>query len=177
MPATATMPLPGQPAPALDLELIIGLDWSLAKQTPKAFTMIVFYRGLHCPICGTYLKGLREMYDDLLAKGVEVIDVSMDTKEKATKAHEDWGLDPIPMAHSMSREQAEAWGLYLSEARSDTEPDLFSEPGLALVKPDGTLYMMEMASAPFIRPDLKMLASKLDFIIEKDLPPRGAHRG
>ncbi|SDY46917.1 Peroxiredoxin [Jannaschia faecimaris] len=169
----APMPLPGQPAPDLDLDLIIGAKWALADQSPKAFTMIVFYRGQHCPICSNFLGDLRGMYDDFLSKGVEVINVSMDDKDRAAKSHEAWGLDPIPMGYGMSEAQARAWGLYLSTARNDNEPGVFSEPGLALVKPDGTLYMAEMSSAPFLRPDLKALLSRLDFIIEKDYPPRG----
>ena len=173
---TDAAPLPGQPAPALDLELIIGLDWSLAKQSPEAFTMIVFYRGLHCPICGTYLKGLRGMYDEILAKGVEVIHVSMDGKDKATQAHEDWGLDPVPMGHSLGEAQARDWGLYLSKARNEKEPDVFAEPGLFLVRPDGTLFLAETSSAPIARPDLKLLVSKIDFIREQDYPPRGDYR-
>ena len=173
----AAMPLPGQPAPALDLELIIGLDWSLAKQSPDAFTMIVVYRGLHCPICKAHLKALRGHYDAFLAKGVEAINVSMDGKDKATEAHESWGLDPIPMGHSLSEETARVWGLYLSDGRGGAEPDVFAEPGLFLVKPDGTLYLAEVASAPFVRPDLGLLLSEIDLIREKDYPPRGTRRG
>ena len=174
---TATMPLPGQPAPALRVPLIIGLDWDLADQSPDAFTMIVFYRGLHCPICGTYLKGLRENYDAWLEAGVEVLNVSMDGKERATEAHESWGLDPIPMGYGLSEEQARAWGLYLSKGRTETEPEVFNEPGLFWVKPDGTLFLAEMASAPFLRPDLELLRSKVGMIREKDYPPRGTYRG
>ncbi len=172
-----TMPMPGAPAPDLNLDLIIGAKWELAEQSPDAFTMIVFYRGLHCPICGTFLKDLRGLYDDFLSKGVEVLNVSMDSEETATKAHEDWGLDPIPMGYGMTEETARAWGLYLSDARSEKEPEVFCEPGLALVKPDGTLFMMERSSAPFLRPDLKMLLSKLDFITQNDYPPRGTRAG
>ncbi len=172
-----TMPMPGEPAPALDIDLIIDAEWKLSEQSPDGFTMIVAYRGLHCPICKTYLQGLRGMYDDFLSKGVEVIHVSMDGKEKATKAHEDWGLDPVPMGHSLSEAQARAWGLYLSDARNEKEPEVFCEPGLFLVKPDGTLFAAEMASTPFLRPDLAMLLSKIDFVRENDYPPRGTRRG
>ena len=177
MTQTTTMPLPGQPAPALDLDLIIDAEWKLGDQSPDAFTMIVFYRGLHCPICKGYLQGLREHYDDWLAAGVEVINVSMDTKERATQAHEEWGLDPIPMGYGLTVEQARAWGLYLSSGRTEKEPEVFSEPGLFWAKPDGTLFMAEMASAPFVRPDLEMLRSKVGFIVEKDYPPRGTYGG
>ncbi|WP_299650551.1 redoxin domain-containing protein [uncultured Jannaschia sp.] len=168
-----TRPVPGRPAPDLKLDLIIDAKWDLAEQDPGAFTMIVFYRGVHCPICRSFLTDLRGVYDDFLSKGVEVINVSMDTHEKATKAHEEWGLDPIPMGYALTEEQARAWGLYLSEGRTDAEPETFSEPGLALVTPDGTLYIAEASSAPFLRPDLKLLLSKIDMIREKDYPPRG----
>ncbi|CTQ31332.1 peroxiredoxin-like family protein [Jannaschia rubra] len=173
MTETVSMPLPGRPAPALDLDLIIGAKWSLAEQSPEAFTMIVAYRGLHCPICKEYLTDLRDLYDDFLAKGVEVVTVSMDDADRAKAAHGDWGLDPMPMAHDMTEDQARAWGLFLSEGQGDDAPEVFSEPGLFLVKPDGTLYLAEMASGPFVRPDLKLLASKMGFIIEKDYPAQG----
>ena len=173
----ATMPVPGQPAPELKLDLIIDAEWDLADQSSDAFTMIVFYRGLHCPICKAFLSEMRGDYDEWLSKGVEIINVSMDTHEKATKAHEDWGLDPIPMGYGMSEATARDWGLYLSGARNDAEPDVFCEPGLAWVKPDGTLFLAERSSAPFLRPDLKMLLSKVDFIREKDYPPRGTYQG
>ena len=172
MTETATMPLPGQPAPDLDVKLIIDAEWKLSEQHPKAFTMIVVYRGLHCPICKSYLSGLRGLYDDFLSKGVEVLNVSMDTEGKAREAHENWGLDPIPMGYGLSEEQARAWGLHLSEGRDD-EPEVFAEPGLFLVKPNGTLYAAEMSSTPFVRPDLKLLLSKIDVVREKDYPPRG----
>ncbi len=170
---SVTMPLPGTPAPALDLNLIIDAEWQLSQQSPDAFTMIVFYRGLHCPICKSYLQGLRANYDDWLAKGVEIVHVSMDTKEKAAQAHEDWALDPVPMGYGLTEEQARAWGLYLSEGMTDKEPKVFSEPGLFMVKPDGTLYFAEMSSTPVVRPDLGMLLRKIDFIKEKAYPPRG----
>ena len=168
-----TTPRPGAPAPALTVPLIIGGHWDLAAQRPAAFTMIVVYRGLHCPICKGYLSGLRGMYDGFVSKGVEVLTVSMDDGKRATQAHRDWGLDPIPMGYGMTREQADAWGLFVSEGRSDKEPDQFPEPGLFWVKPDGTLWLAEMSSTPFVRPDLKALLDRVDFIVENNYPPRG----
>ena len=102
MSKTSTLPTPGQPAPNLDLELIIGAKWELSEQSPDAFTMIVFYRGLHCPICREYLNDLHRLYDDFLSKGVEVINVSMDDKDRATQSHKDWDLDPIPMGFGLT---------------------------------------------------------------------------
>ncbi|MXQ06938.1 redoxin domain-containing protein [Alphaproteobacteria bacterium GH1-50] len=166
-------PLPGQTAPDLHLPLIIGSKWTLAEQSPGAFTMIVVYRGLHCPMCEKYLKQIRAMYDEFLAKGVEVLHVSMDGKDRATKAHEDWALDPIPMAYGLTEDQAADWGLYLSKSMKEAEPDVFAEPGLFLVRGTGELYLVDISNSPFSRPDLTVLLDKLDFIIEKDYPARG----
>jgi hypothetical protein len=45
---------PRKPVPALDFDTVGGDRWSLAAQKPQNFTMIVFYRGLHCPVCRRY---------------------------------------------------------------------------------------------------------------------------
>lgn len=43
--------MPRQPVPALEVPTVGGGTWRLADQHPESFTMVVFYRGLHCPIC------------------------------------------------------------------------------------------------------------------------------
>lgn len=43
--------IPRQPVPALEVATVGGGTWKLADQTPENFTMVVFFRGLHCPIC------------------------------------------------------------------------------------------------------------------------------
>lgn len=168
-----TPPNPDEKAPALKLPLIIGTDWELSEQSPEAFTQIIVYRGLHCPMCQQYLKQSRELYDDFLSKGVETIHVSMDSEERAREAHEDWGLDPIPMAYGLTREQAEIWGLYLSDPIQDSEKDTFAEPAIFWVRPDGRIYLAAVSNSPFARPDLGTLLGKVDFIRDKDYPARG----
>src|SRR5262245_51907962 len=42
---------PGQPAPELIVDLLSGGSYDLAGQQTAAFTMVVFFRGLHCPVC------------------------------------------------------------------------------------------------------------------------------
>ena len=53
------------------------------------------------------------------------------------------------------------------------EPALFSEPGLFLVRPDGTLYWSAVQTMPFSRPHLADLLAALDFIAERNYPARG----
>lgn len=168
-----TTPTPDRPAPGLKLPLIIGTDWDLAKQDPAAFTQIVVYRGLHCPVCKQYLSQVRDLYDAFLEKGVETVHVSMDSESRARQAHEDWGLDPIPMAYGLTEAQAEAWGLYLSEPIQDSEKGTFAEPAIFWVRPDGRLYLAAVSNSPFARPDLEALLGKVDFIREEDYPARG----
>ena len=43
--------MPNEQAPVLSLPLVGGGVWTLAEQKPKNFTMVIFYRGLHCPLC------------------------------------------------------------------------------------------------------------------------------
>ena len=51
--------MPDSQAPALSLPLVGGGTWTLANQSPKNFTMVIFYRGLHCPVCKMYLEKLK----------------------------------------------------------------------------------------------------------------------
>lgn len=53
------------------------------------------------------------------------------------------------------------------------EPDLFSEPGLFLVRPNGELYFASVLTMPFARPALSDLLGGLDFAILHNYPARG----
>ncbi|RVU30019.1 MULTISPECIES: peroxiredoxin-like family protein [Neptunomonas] len=169
--------IPRQAVPALDINTLNG-PWSLADQAPGHFTMIVFYRGLHCPLCKLYLRELNRTLDEFSQRGVNVIALSSDTKERAETAHNEWGIEHITLGYELSDEQAIAWGLYRSEGRGKTsigieEPTLFSEPGLFLVRPDGTLYWSQVSTMPFARPHFKEILTALDFAIDKGYPARG----
>ena len=165
---------PDQPVPALDLPLTIGARYDLARQRPEHFTMLVFYRGKHCPICKSYLEELAGKLDDFSQAGVNVAAVSMDDRERAMVAHNDWKTGDVPLIYDLSEEQAREWGLYISQGREDTEePEVFSEPGLFLIRPDGRLYFASVQNAPFTRPPLDQLLEGIKFVTAKDYPVRG----
>jgi peroxiredoxin len=167
---------PRQDAPSLSISLTTGGTWSLGARVPEDFTMIVFYRGLHCPVCQTYLSTLDQLVDDYRAAGTHPIAVSMDDEERAQRAVEEWGLETLPVGYGLSEEDARQWGLYLSEGIKEDEPVLFSEPGLFLVRPDGTLYYAAVNSMPFGRPDPEGLLESIRWIEEHDYPARGEVR-
>ncbi|MEP0549035.1 MAG: peroxiredoxin-like family protein [Rhodothermales bacterium] len=166
-------PLPRRPAPSLTVDLVGGGSWSLADQEPEQFTLLVFYRGLHCPVCKDYLQTLTDLQADYAERGVDVVAVSMDSEVRARKARMDWDLGDFPLGYDLDAATARAWGLWLSTAIKDAEPDLFSEPGLFLVRPDGELYYAAVNSMPFGRPHLPSFLKSVDFILENDYPARG----
>ncbi|MEE3148548.1 MAG: redoxin domain-containing protein, partial [Bacteroidota bacterium] len=73
-------PTPKQLAPELELPILGANSWNLKAQQPKNFTLVVFYRGLHCPICKKYLQELQNLLPDFKERGVEVAAVSMDAE-------------------------------------------------------------------------------------------------
>ena len=85
---------PREAVPALEVDTLEGA-WSLAEQSPENFTMVVFYRGLHCPVCSKYIAELDRLLGDFAEIGVEVLALSTDTRERAEQARQDWGLSSL----------------------------------------------------------------------------------
>ena len=163
---------PGQMTPALTLPLAGGGTWDLAAQTPALLSMIVVYRGYHCPVCKGYLQKLNALAADFAAQVVSLVAVSMDSAERAASAKAEWALDHLPIAYGMSEATAQAWGLWVSASIKEAEAAIFAEPGLFWVLPDGKLYLIDIANMPFARPDLDLLLSKLG-AVKAGYPPRG----
>lgn len=176
---TSISPLmPRQPVPALSVPTVNHGPWSLAEQAPENFTMVVFFRGLHCPICKGYLNDLQSKLDEFAKHGVGVIALSSDTQQRAEQTVREWGLDRLVVGYGLSLDVARQWGLYISTSRGKTstgvdEPALFSEPGLFLVRPDGTLYFASVQTMPFARPGFGDILMALGFVLKNDYPARG----
>lgn len=170
--------LPRRPTPELSVELVGGGTWTLSERRPEHFCLIVAYRGLHCPICHPYLRELVRSLDAFGDHGVDVVAVSMDTYERAERSYREWRLEGLAVGYGLTVDKARAWGLYISTSRGETssgvvEPDLFSEPGLFLVRPDRVLYAAWYATMPFARPHFSELLTALDFVILHEYPARG----
>ncbi|WP_417594774.1 peroxiredoxin-like family protein [Oceanospirillum sp.] len=170
--------MPRQPVPGLVVPTVGGDNWRLQDQQPENFTLVVFYRGYHCPICKNYLAELNRLADDFAAKGVSVLALSSDNEERATAVKNEWELPNITIGYDLTLQQAKDWGLYTSAGRGVTsigveEPEVFSEPAVYLLRPDGTLYWGNVSTMPFARPHFKELLGALDFVIKNDYPARG----
>ena len=165
--------IPGKKAPSLNIETISGNIWSLDNHLNKSKCMIVFYRGLHCPVCSVFLKQIESQLLEYKKSNTEVIAVSMDNKEKALKVKSDWSIKNLNIAYGLSEENARRWGLYISKSIKEAESDLFCEPGLFIIKEDGTLYLANTSNMPWARPDLTDFPAKLIFAEENNYPVRG----
>lgn len=159
--------------PDIDLPLAGGGRYSLAAEKPQSFKMIVFYRGLHCPICKTYLRDLDSKLDAFAAAGVDAVAISSDVADRAEKAKAEWGIPNLRVAYDMPIELGRKWGLYVSRGISDAEPAEFLEPGLFLVRPDNTLYAASVQTMPFARPGFAEVLGAVQFVTKKDYPARG----
>lgn len=78
---------PHRPVPAFAVPLVGGGRFDLAAEAAGRFTLAVFYRGLHCLICGQSLGELAGLLEAFAQRGVGVVAISGDTAERAAEAH------------------------------------------------------------------------------------------
>ena len=174
--------LPRHPVPALNVPLVDGGKFVLGATPGEKFDLIVFYRGLHCPLCAKYLLELERLSGDFASRGVQVLAVSSDSEERGTEMAKKVQANGVKFGYGLSLKSARQWGLYISTSRGTTsigidEPALFSEPGVFIVRPDGTLYYGAVQTMPFARPGFQDLLGAIDFAIAKDYPARGEYTG
>lgn len=164
--------MPRQPVPELHVQTLDHGIYDLSQENPENFNLVVFYRGNHCPVCAKYLPQYDQNLEKFKDLGVSVVAISSNTEELARKSQKDWDLKHLRVGHSLSEDQARHWGLFISKGM-DHEPDRFSEPGLFLVRPNGTLYASAVQTMPFARPDVKELLGGIKYINENGYPARG----
>lgn len=165
--------IPGKEVPELIVDTVNGMIWNLRDQKPKNFTLVVFYRGLHCPVCKSYLEELNSKIEKFRDKGVNVICISSNSGSLAEKTATDWDIDKLTLGYNFSIEDARKWELYISKGINDKEPEMFFEPGLFLIRPDTTLYAASIQSMPFARPKFDELLKSISFVLNEKYPARG----
>lgn len=176
------MLIPRLPVPHLNVETVAHGSFDLSTETSSRFTLLVFYRGLHCPICAKYLIELERAMPEFEKRQVRVIALSSDDRERTVEMSKKINASRLPMGYDLDLPTAREWGLYISEGRGKTsigieEPSRFSEPGVFLTKPDDTLYYGSVQTMPFARPNFTDLIGAIDFAVANDYPARGEYVG
>jgi peroxiredoxin len=170
--------IPRRPVPPLAVPLIGGGKFDIATEKPERFTFVLFYRGLHCPICRTQLRDLETKLPEFAKRGVTVVALSSDSADRSARTKREWQLPELRLGYGLDLRVARSWGLYVSAGHGTTsagvdEPALFSEPGMFLIRPDRTLYFASVQSMPFARPHLADILAAIDYVVAKDYPARG----
>ena len=171
--ATSSKLLMGQLAPALKVNTLEHGWWNLMDQSPKTYTMVVFYRGVHCPICAQHLAELDQKLSQFHQLGVNAIAISGDSLDKAQQLKSTASISHLPIGYGLQPADMRRWGLYLSQGHFEQEPSLFSEPAVFLIKADGHLYFSNVGTHPFSRLSWDFLLTGLDYVIANDYPFRG----
>jgi peroxiredoxin len=172
--------LPDGTMPAIDAQLVGGGNWHIAEEKPQMLALLVFYRGLQCPICRKWLGDLERLLPEFERHGVSVIALSTDTRARAEQTKRDWGLANLRIGYGVEPEDARKAGVYISEGRGTArsgieEMTLFTEPAVLAVKPDGILYLAWAQSGPHARPHMSEVLSAIETALLGGLPaPRGS---
>lgn len=166
-----------QPAdifPSISFNLISGGTKQLSDDMGK-WIMLIVYRGDHCPRCKQYMERLHQLQEGYAERGVEILITSMDPENivNRTIADNSWTL---PIAHSLSAEDAQTLSLYLTPHTADSELEgVYAEPGLFLINPEGKIQVIATSNSPSVRPDLEVVLDGIIGTQERNLPIRGTH--
>jgi peroxiredoxin len=166
----------GATMPEMTVSLASGEEVKIGGGSDAGrWQLVIVFRGLHCPLCVNYLKVLQGLAGDFDAQDTDIIAISGDGIEK-TKLMEEKSEVSMRLAYGLTVEQMKELGLYISDPRSPQETDQpFPEPGLFVVRPDGTIQIIDISNAPFSRPDLNAILRGVMFGREKGYPIRGTH--
>lgn len=166
----------GESFPTISVPKLGGGTVTLgASADPSRWSMVVVYRGKHCPICTNYLQQLNELLPKFDELGVDVVAVSADSLERAEVQIE--SVKPsFDVAYDLSVDQMRELGLFVSQPRSEEESDRpFAEPGLFIINENNQVQVADISNAPFTRPSLDMVIRGIGFIRNPDnnYPIRG----
>jgi peroxiredoxin len=165
---------PAQQTPELSFRLVSGDQWTLAGEPIDKLLMIVVYRGLHCPVCKSYVRQLDRLLDEYAAFGVSIVAVSADSQARARQSKSEWDIAFLRVGYGLTEQQMRDWDVFVSHAIKEKETHLFAEPAIFLIKPDRSIYYSALNSMPFGRPDLKQVLGSIKWLLENDYPARGA---
>jgi peroxiredoxin len=174
------MLMPRRKVPGLAVDTLDHGRFELAHEDSERGTVVCFYRGLHCPICASYLTELEKRTPEFAERGVNTIAVSSDDAERGRGMADKIDAKALRIGYGLPLAKAREWGLYISTGRGKTsigidEPALFAEPGLFMINADQTLYYGSVQTMPFVRPHFSELLGALDFAIAKNYPARGEY--
>ncbi|HIB67447.1 MAG TPA: redoxin domain-containing protein [Phycisphaerales bacterium] len=168
--------IPQTQVPSLTLDLLHREQWSTDALASTPYTLLIIYRGYHCPICKSYLKEFQNLQNEFNNLSVQLVAASADSRERAERSRDEWALQKLAIGYGLSEKDMKDWGLYVSRGINEKEPEIFAEPALFLIQPDGHLFYAAYNSMPFGRPRPQDILDMVKFVEAEDYPARGEMR-
>lgn len=163
---------PNQRFPAISVPRIGGGELRFGPESAVGayWTLVLVYRGKHCPICTRTLGELDALREDLRALDVEVLAVSADSEARATE-HITEIRPSFPVGYGLDVDAMRRLGLYISKPRPQSGIDWpFAEPGLFVLNERGEVLVVDVSNVPFARPDLAGVVRGLRYLRGLDAP-------
>jgi peroxiredoxin len=108
---------PGDPFPALHLDIAGGAGIELPDAVTGKFGVVLFYRGSWCPYCNAQLRAFQRATDDLAAVDATVVALSVDDEATTTALIDKHGLT-FPVGHSADASTiAGATGAFVDDSK------------------------------------------------------------
>ena len=114
--------MPRQAVPPLSLPLVPGGRFVLGEAPPERFDLLVFYRGLHCPLCAKYLIELERLSPEFVDRGVRLTAISGDDASRA-QAMADKSSKPGTMEIWSRRGVTDRFVFRAAEEEADESPE------------------------------------------------------
>ena len=176
------MLIPRQTTPALTVDTLAHGPFDLGAETPENFTLVTFYRGLHCPICANYLKDMERQVPEFEKRGV---DFDRHQFGHARTRREDGRKDRRAKYSGSATACPFRWRapgacsfqLRAVKHRLASRSRHSFRSRMFLIRPDRTLYYGSVQTMPFVRPHFSELVQALDFVLAKNYPARGEYVG
>jgi peroxiredoxin len=175
--AEQTNPLqPGASVESVSLKTVDGRIAELADFIEEKPTVLVFYRGSWCPYCNTHLAGLKEIEQQILDAGWQIIAVSPDRPEKLAESLDEHQMKYTLLSDSKMRaakmfqiafkvddktiEKYKGYGIDLTDA-SGRDHHLLPVPAVFLIGTDGVIQFTYANPDYKVRLDPQKILSKL----------------
>jgi hypothetical protein len=152
---------PRESAPDLTVPLLRGGTNHLTDQRPRTFTMVVFFRGLHCPVCRAQLTELNRRLGELEQAGIDVMPSAARPVSARPSLPRTAGSSVARWPTGSPKPRCEPGGCS-SPAQSTTSSPRSQRAGLFLIAPDHTVYYESILSMPVGRPRLDDLLGGAD---------------
>ncbi len=166
---------PGTQVPEFDIPRLSGETWSSREAPAGKFTLLTIYRGMWCGHCKEQLQELDGLVEEFKQRGVSVIAASADTRDRASKTAEDYGLLNLDLGYEIPIDSARELGVFISSQVKEIEMPIFCEPASLLIDKQGKLFAAWIASCAFARTSPSGVLAYVDFLADHgDRPPRGS---